>query len=175
MTVSMPMPGDQAPALDLELIIGAEWTLAEQSPKNFTMIVVYRGLHCPICKTFLGDLRGKYDTFLGKGVEVMNVSMDGKEKATKAHEDWGLDPIPMGYGLTEAQARDWGLYLSSARNDKEPDVFSEPGLFLVKPDGMLWAAEMSSVPMLRPNLDMLLGAIDFVVENDYPARGTYQG
>ena len=171
MSVTMPVPGNPAPSLDLELIIGAEWKLADQSPDAFTMIVFYRGLHCPICKTFLSDLRGDYDAWLEKGVEVINVSMDTKDKAEQAHHDWGLDPIPMGYGLTEAQARDWGLFLSTARNDGEPDVFSEPGLAWVKPDGTLWMLEMSSTPFVRPDMKMLLSKVDFIREKAYPPRG----
>ncbi len=172
---TMPMPGAPAPDLNLDLIIGAKWELAEQSPDAFTMIVFYRGLHCPICGTFLKDLRGLYDDFLSKGVEVLNVSMDSEETATKAHEDWGLDPIPMGYGMTEETARAWGLYLSDARSEKEPEVFCEPGLALVKPDGTLFMMERSSAPFLRPDLKMLLSKLDFITQNDYPPRGTRAG
>ena len=171
-TATMPLPGKPAPDLDLNLIIGAEWKLAEQSPDGFTMIVFYRGLHCPICKAYLGGLRGLYDDFLSKGVEVINVSMDTQEKAKQAHEEWELDPIPMGYGLTEEQARAWGLYLSEGMSEKEPKVFAEPGLFMVKPDGTLYFAEMASTPIVRPDLKMLLGKIDFIREKDYPPRGT---
>lgn len=174
-TASMPLPGQPAPDLTLDLTIGAKWQLSEQSPKAFTMVVFYRGLHCPICGNFLAELRGLYDEFLSKGVEVINVSMDEKDRATKAHEDWGLDPIPMGYGLTEEQARAWGLYLSKSRAEKEPDVFSEPGLALVKPDGTLYMMEMSSAPFLRPDLKMLLSKLDFIIDNDYPPRGAFDG
>ena len=172
MPTERPVPGQPAPDLKLDLIIEAEWGLAEQAPEAFTMIVFYRGVHCPICQGHLSDLRRTYDAFLSKGVEVINVSMDTHEKATKAHEDWGLDPIPMGYGLTEAQARAWGLYLSKGRNDAEPETFSEPGLALVKPDGTLYMAEASSAPFLRPDLGLLLSKIDMIRENDYPPRGT---
>ncbi|MGB3556072.1 MAG: peroxiredoxin family protein [Jannaschia sp.] len=174
-TATMPIPGQPAPDLDLELIIGAEWRLRDQSPDAFTMIVFYRGLHCPICGTYLRDLRDMYDDFLSKGVEVINVSMDGADRAQKAHGEWELDPIPMGHSLTEEQARAWGLYLSSARAEKEPAVFSEPGLFLVKPDGTLYMAEMASAPFLRPDLKLLLSKLDFINEKDYPPRGTYRG
>ena len=174
MTDAAPLPGQPAPALDLELIIGLDWSLAKQSPEAFTMIVFYRGLHCPICGTYLKGLRGMYDEILAKGVEVIHVSMDGKDKATQAHEDWGLDPVPMGHSLGEAQARDWGLYLSKARNEKEPDVFAEPGLFLVRPDGTLFLAETSSAPIARPDLKLLVSKIDFIREQDYPPRGDYR-
>lgn len=173
--IAMPLPGQPAPDLTLDLIIGAKWALEEQSPDAFTMIVFYRGLHCPICKTYLTCLRELYDDFLSKGVEIINVSMDTPEKATKTHEEWGLDPIPMGHSLSEAQARKWGLYLSEKRGDAEPDLFAEPGLFLVKPDGTLYLAEMSSAPFIRPDLDLLLSRIDVIREKDYPPRGTYRG
>ena len=175
MTVSMPLPGQPAPDLRLDLIIGLDWVLADQSPDAFTMIVVYRGLHCPVCKTYLQGLRSTYDEWLSKGIEVVNVSMDDKDRATKAHEEWGLDPIPMGYGLTEDQARSWGLYLSEGRNENEPKLFAEPGLFWVKPDGTLYLAEMASAPFLRPDLDLLRSKVDMIREKDYPPRGTYRG
>ena len=170
-TISMPLPGQPAPELKLDLIIGLDWILADQSPDAFTMIVFYRGLHCPICKGYLQGLREHYDEWLDAGVEVINVSMDGKDKATQAHEDWGLDPIPMGYGLTEETARAWGLYLSTARAEKEPPLFSEPAMTLVRPDGRVYAHWQQSVPFARPRMADLLGAIGFIVENDYPARG----
>ena len=174
-TATMPLPGQPAPALRVPLIIGLDWDLADQSPDAFTMIVFYRGLHCPICGTYLKGLRENYDAWLEAGVEVLNVSMDGKERATEAHESWGLDPIPMGYGLSEEQARAWGLYLSKGRTETEPEVFNEPGLFWVKPDGTLFLAEMASAPFLRPDLELLRSKVGMIREKDYPPRGTYRG
>ncbi|MXQ06938.1 redoxin domain-containing protein [Alphaproteobacteria bacterium GH1-50] len=167
-----PLPGQTAPDLHLPLIIGSKWTLAEQSPGAFTMIVVYRGLHCPMCEKYLKQIRAMYDEFLAKGVEVLHVSMDGKDRATKAHEDWALDPIPMAYGLTEDQAADWGLYLSKSMKEAEPDVFAEPGLFLVRGTGELYLVDISNSPFSRPDLTVLLDKLDFIIEKDYPARGT---
>lgn len=31
------------------------------------------------------------------------------------------------------------------------------------------------MPFARPRFDEILGAIDFVLKNDYPARGKYTG
>lgn len=167
-----PAAGVAAPDLKVRLIIGTEWDLSQQDPKAFTMINVYRGLHCPLCQQYLTTLKGLYDRFIDKGVEVLNVSMDGEDRARKAHEDWGLGDIPMGYGLTEAQAADWGLYLSEAIKEDEAEVFAEPGLFLVRPDGTLYLVAVSNSPFARPDLEALLDRIDFIVEEDYPARGT---
>lgn len=167
-----PEAGVAAPDLKVPLIIGTEWELAKQDPRAFTMINVYRGLHCPVCQSHLKTLKGLYDQFIDKGVEVLNVSMDTEEQAREAHEGWDLGNIPMGYGLSEAQAADWGLYLSEAIKEDEPDIFAEPGLFLVRPDGTLHLAVVSNSPFARPDLEALLGRIDFIVEKSYPARGT---
>lgn len=167
-----PLAGKAAPDLTVPLIIGTEWKLSQQDPGSFTLVNVYRGVHCPICEDQLKTLKGLYDQFIDKGVEVLNVSMDTEDKAREAHEGWGLGNIPMGYGLSEAQAREWGLYLSEATKDGEPDTFAEPALFLVQPDGTLYLASISNSPFARTDVELLLGKIDFIRENAYPARGT---
>ena len=58
---------------------------------------------------------------------------------------------------------------------EEPAQFSEPGLFLVHPDGTLYWGSTQTMPFARPHFDEILGAIDFVTKNDYPARGEYVG
>ncbi len=166
-----PEADARAPDLTLPLIIGTDWALADQNPGAFTQIVVYRGLHCPMCKQYLTRMRALYDDFRSKGVQTIHVSMDSEDRARQAHEEWGLDPIPMAYGLSAAQAKDWGLYLSDPVQDSETDVFAEPGLFWVRPDGRLYLAAISNSPFARPDLDTLLDKVDFVTKNDYPARG----
>jgi len=54
---------------------------------------------------------------------------------------------------------------------EEPAQFSEPGLFLVKPDGTLYWANVSTMPFARPHFTEILQAIDFAVKNNYSARG----
>lgn len=167
-----PLPDAPLHDLTVPLIIGGEWRLSRQRPDSFTMIVAYRGLHCPICKGYLQGLRELYDGFLDAGFEVLNVSMDEKARAEEAHRDWGLDPIPMGYGLSKSDAEALGLWLSESIRDGEPQVFSEPGLFWVRPDGRLYLAEVSSAPFVRPDLKSLLGRVGFIRDTEYPARGT---
>ena len=50
-------------------------------------------------------------------------------------------------------------------------MFSEPGLFLVRPDGTLYFASVQTMPFSRPRFADILGALDFVIANDYPGRG----
>lgn len=166
------MPGTQAPALSLPLVGGGTFTLADQTPEAVTMILVYRGYHCPVCKDFLaGQLEPKIEAFEAAGVKVIAASMDPEDRAQKAKDEWGLKKTPVAYGMTEEDARNWGLYVSSTIKEAETDVFAEPGTFWVKPDGELYLIDIANMPFARPNLDILLSKVPAVAAG-YPARGT---
>lgn len=167
----MPLPRQPAPALVAPTVFGAPWRLSDQRPESFTMVVFYRGAHCPLCGQYLRKLEEKLPEFRLRGVTVVAASMDSAERAESSYRDWGLIDLPVAYNLGEAQARAWGLYLSSARSEKEPEVFSEPGVYLIRPDGEIFFAQTQSAPFTRPDLDQLLAGIDFTIANDYPARG----
>ncbi len=164
-------PRESVPALELPLIQGGSFNVHEQKPERFTLIVFYRGLHCPVCKTYVSELQSRLQEFRDKGVEPVAISSDTKERAEQTVKDWGIDALSLGYALSLDTAREWGLFISSARSSKEPAHFSEPGLFLVRPDGTLYAASVQTMPFARPPLKEVASAIDFVIEEDYPARG----
>ncbi|MCC5859326.1 MAG: AhpC/TSA family protein [Ectothiorhodospiraceae bacterium] len=170
--MTKPMPQQTAPTLSVPTVRGQQWTLSGQRPDQFSAVVFYRGLHCPLCKGYLGQLNSKADAFRKRGVEPIAISMDGEERAQQAVDDWGLDTLTVGYGLTEDSAREWGLYISTSISEKETARFAEPGLFLIRPDNTLYAASIQSMPFARPNFDDLLQAVDFVVAKNYPPRGT---
>lgn len=170
------IPRQPVPALEVSTVGGGTWRLAEQKPERFTLIVVYRGLHCPICRGYLGDLERKLDEFKSRGVEVVVISSDVEERAHQAKDEWGLTRLTVGYGLDLDVARQWGLYISTSRGMtsagvEEPALFSEPGLFLVRPDGTLYFASVQTMPFARPAFGDILKALDFVIAKDYPARG----
>lgn len=170
------IPRQPVPELELPLVGGGTWKLSEQSPETFTMVVFYRGLHCPICKGYLGELEKLIDDFRDKGVEVVAVSSDGRERAEQAAQDWGLEKTPIAYDLDLDAARAWGLYISSGIGKSsvgvdEPNLFSEPGLFMIKPDGTLYFGTTQTMPFARPKFADVLWATGFVLEKDYPARG----
>ncbi|WP_031429180.1 peroxiredoxin-like family protein [Flavimarina sp. Hel_I_48] len=167
----MIKPTEKVPNLELDLINDTKWDLSKQNAEQFTLVVFYRGLHCPVCKKYLEDLKTKLEDFEERGVNVIAVSMDTEERAKKTGDKWAIESLPIGYDLTEDAAREWGLYISNAIKDTEPDVFSEPGLFLIKPDGTLYCSAVQSMPFARPDFKALLKAIDFIQEEDYPARG----
>ncbi|MEC9367838.1 MAG: peroxiredoxin-like family protein [Pseudomonadota bacterium] len=170
------IPRQPVPALSLPTVGGGTWTLAEQKPRHFTMIVFYRGLHCPICSKYLGDLNAKAGQFAEKGVNVFVASGDTKERAAEAAQKWGLDKLTVGYGLSLDKAREWGLFISAGRGKtsigvEEPALFPEPGLFVITPDRKLYWSSVQTMPFARPSFAEILGAFDFVIAKNYPGRG----
>ncbi len=106
------------------------------------------------------------------GIGVVTLSGDPEDKAETARSEWGLD-IPVAYGLTTDQMKDWGLYISDPRSPEETDrPFPEPALFVVNPNGDVHMADVCNAPFIRPDLDILLGGLTYVIGNDYPIRGT---
>ena len=164
-------PRQPAPSLEVKLLDGSTWRLADAKPATFQMIVVYRGLHCPVCKTYLGDLEAKLPEFSKRGVDVIAISTDSLDRAQKAKTEWGLNSLRVGCELSIVNAREWDLFISRSIREGEPPEFSEPGLFLVKPDGTLFYASRNSAPWGRPPFDQLLRGIDVVTERKMPARG----
>ncbi len=168
----MIKPTEKFPNLEFKLINDTVWKFEKQEPESFTLFVFYRGYHCPVCKKQLEELKTKLDDFTKRGVNVIAVSMDSEERAKKTGDEWKVESLPIGFEMEEKTARDLGLYISNAVSDKEPEVFSEPGLFLVRNDGTLYCSSIQTMPFARPGFDDLLGAIDFIKEKDYPARGS---
>ena len=113
----MLTPGQSVPEIDLPLTIKARFELSKQKPDSFTMLVFYRGKHCPICKRYLEELGGKLGKFTDLGVSPFAISMDSEERAMVTHEEWDTHDLPLAYGLPEDQAREWGLFIS----EKQPD------------------------------------------------------
>ena len=168
----MPIkPGTKVPALRLPILDGGRFDVTTARPAAFSMLVFYRGLHCPICAAYLRDLEGTLHEFAQRGVEAIAISVDTQARARHAREEWGLKGLPIGYGLSIATARHWGLYISRSISPHEPTLFTEPGLFLVRPDGTLYCASIQTMPFARPPFVEVFQAVHFVTENNYPARG----
>jgi peroxiredoxin len=173
----MPIkPRQPAPELAFDTLDAGRWSLAEQTPQNFTMLVFYRGLHCPVCRRYLTELNGIIEEFDKRGVATVTTSTDSKQRAEQAKSQWDLTNLTVGYGVSIEQAREWGLYISTSRGMtstgvEEPALFAEPGMFLVKPDRTLYWAAIQTMPFARPHFPEIAQAIDFVLSKNYPARG----
>jgi peroxiredoxin len=171
----MLIPGKTVPELEVDMLGADSWRLANAAAEHFTMLLFYRGLHCPICQKQLEELNGKLGRFDELGIKVFALSMDNAERANKTFEEWDIRNVPLGYGLTREKAEEWGLYISEGFQDEEPEVFSEPATLLVRPSGELYAAYYQSVPFARPQLDDLASGLEFIIDKNYPARGTLSG
>ncbi|MEL6661521.1 MAG: redoxin domain-containing protein [Pseudomonadota bacterium] len=167
------LPGqDLDTPLHLDLIIGTRWDLEKQADDMpWRMVVVYRGLHCPLCKKQLKDLSNQLRDFVDAGCVVVTASMDSEERAKKAHSDWELGDLPLAFELSEDTVRAFGLYVSESISDNEPAKFAEPAILLFK-HAKLYAAWIQSVPFARPAFEDVRSAMAFIDDKDYPPRGT---
>ena len=170
------IPRLPVPPLDLETLDGSRVRLSEMAPEHFTMVVFYRGYHCPVCRKYIAELDGLTEEFAGRGVKLVVASSDTRARAEQTVRDWHLGHLNLAYALPLDEARGWGLYISTSRGKtslgiEEPTMFSEPGLFLIKPDGTLYWGNVSTMPFARPHFNEILAGIDFALKNNYPARG----
>ncbi|AFY70643.1 alkyl hydroperoxide reductase/ Thiol specific antioxidant/ Mal allergen [Thalassoporum mexicanum PCC 7367] len=165
------MPGKPVPSLDVETLEGVKWQLEKQDPRNFSMIVFYRGYHCPASKPYLQEIDRRLGKFLVLGIEVIAISSDDRAKAELAQDEWGIENMMIGYGAGIDKMREWGLYISKAAFEGEPDIFNEFGLFMVRADHTLYFAEVSSAPYGHPNVSDTLYALDLAINQGHPMRG----
>ena len=162
--------GSDMPKLSLPRVGGGNVDLGGRP--GWQMVVVYRGKHCPICRTYLKALDGLLDQFKEAGTEVIAISGDPKEKAETEAQDEGWH-FPVGYDLSPDQMRSLGLYISEPRSPQETDrPFPEPGLFIVNPEGKIQVIDISNAPFARPDLAGVLKGLKFIQEKSYPIRGT---
>ncbi|WP_299151822.1 redoxin domain-containing protein [uncultured Tateyamaria sp.] len=170
MTHPRPDVGGPLGKMQFSDTTGAMITLGQ--PKDrWTMLFVYRGRHCPRCKRFLNKLNDALPAWTAK-MDVVVVSADTMEKAQadRAEFGWNFD---LCWGLSEAQMRALGLYVSDPLSEAETDArFAEPGAFGITPEGTLMLVDISNGPAARPDLAELLDGMTFNIDNNRPVRGT---
>ena len=170
------LPKTSAPTLSLPLVRGGstdDLALGTGVDGRFTLVIFYRGLHCPTCRTQLREIDEHLDELHAAGVgRAVAVSMDTLKRATISVDDWELSRLPIAHGLSETAARDWGLFISNGFKAGEPEKFSEPGMFILDADNTVFWSNIASMPFGRMPVKAIINALNFVTENDYPARGT---
>lgn len=174
------VPRQQVPDLAVETLDGNGFDLHTAQPKIFSLVAFYRGLHCPVCAKYLMELERLAPDFAERGVESIAISSDTRERAEAMATKVRAKSLRFGFSLPLEVARNWGLYLSEGRGAtsigiEEPALFAEPGLFIVRPDNTLYYGAVQTMPFARPLFSELLDAVDFVLKNNYPARGEYTG
>lgn len=179
-TPNILLPRHPVPALHVPLTSGERFVLGAQPGARFDLLVFYRGLHCPICAKYLIELERLAPEFASRGVNVLAISSDTEERGQEMARKVNASGARFAHSLLLKSARQWGLYISESRGKtsigiEEPALFSEPAVYLVRPDGTLYYGAVQTMPFARPSFTDLLGAIDFAIANDYPARGEYTG
>ena len=176
----MLVPRTLAPNLTVKTLQHGEFDLMSENPSLMTLVCFYRGLHGPVCGNYLKELERLTPAFQERGVRTIAMSSDGEERARQMADKIGAEHLRIGYGLSLSVARQWGLYISASRGKtsigiEEPELFSEPGVFLIRPDQTVYWLSVQSMPFARPIFAEMVQALDFVIKNDYPARGEYTG
>jgi peroxiredoxin len=176
----MLIPRQAVPALHVPTLSHGSFDLATEAPEQFSLVVFYRGLHCPICHKYLLELGRLLPEFTKRGVKVMALSSDTEERAKAMADKLQAPDLRVGYSLPLEVARAWGLYISASRGTtsigiEEPALFAEPGVFILRPDATLYYGAVQTMPFARPHFDELIAALDFAVAKSYPARGEYSG
>ena len=167
------------PTLDARLVGGGRWALAREKADKLALLAFYRGIFCPVCRAWLGDLDRLAPEFEKRGVSVIALTCDKKDAAERALKEWGLKNLRVGFNLAPDDARQAGLYISEGRGinpatgQKEPMLFTEPALLLVRPEGELYAAWIQSAPYARVHIAEVLTAVDnFLAKNLPEPRGS---
>jgi len=176
----MLIPRQKTPKLSLQTLDHGAFDLSAEKSERGTVICFYRGLHCPICANYLTELEKRVGEFAERGVTTIAISSDGEERTRAMADKIDAKGLRFGYDLSLEKAREWGLYISTSRGTtsigiEEPALFSEPGLFMVTPEQTLYYGSTQTMPFVRPHFSELVGALDFAIANNYPARGEYAG
>jgi len=177
----MLIPRTIVPNLVFQTLQHGEFDLSKNGKNKFNLIVLYRGLHCPLCANYLTELSNLTAEFNKREVKIIILSSDEKDRAQQMADKIKVNPeCVFGYNLKLIDAKKWGLYISEGRGKtsigiEEPAKFSEPGVFITREDQTLYYGSTQTMPFARPVFKDLLAAIDFAISKNYPARGEYIG
>ncbi|MEM9445281.1 MAG: peroxiredoxin-like family protein [Verrucomicrobiota bacterium] len=167
--------GGILPAYTFKSVNGDTFTLGKPSVNgNWQLVFIYRGRHCPICVEYLARLEELREKFMAAKAEIVVVSADPEIKAKDMVEQTKMK-FPVGYDLSIDQMKELGVYISMPRSNDETDrPFAEPGMFAVNSEGKVQLIDISNTPFNRADLSELLDTVEWIQDNDYPIRGTYE-
>lgn len=164
-------PADVFPEITFNLVGGGDMRLQDWSG-HWVMLIVYRGHHCPRCKTYIAKLHTLATAYADRDVKLLLATTDPEQLAQRTidENDWTL---PVAHSLSEPDCQTLSLYLTPHESDYElSGNYSEPGLFLINPDGLTQVLERSNSPSVRPDLDVVLDGIIGTQDRKLPIRGT---
>lgn len=165
-------PADSFPDISFKLMTGETIQLGANAGR-WTLLIVYRGDHCPRCKTYVAKLHELVPGYAERNVDIYLASTDPEHvaKRTIDENNWTL---PVAFGLTNAQSQQLGLYLTDQDASAELDgQYAEPGMFLINPEGLTQVIATSNSPSVRPDLEVVLDGIIGTQDRNLPIRGLH--
>lgn len=166
--------GSVFPSITKSTVDGTNRDLSKSTEgKDWQMLIVYRGKHCPLCTRYLNELAEYKSRLDAINVDLVAVSGDSKAQLEEHTSKLEVN-FPLFYGLSTEEMKSLGLYISHPRSEQETDhPFAEPGLYVINETGTLQVVDISNNPFVRPDLENLVSGLEWIRKNDYPIRGTY--
>lgn len=159
--------------LEFKLLSGGQWSSQDSHNSAFTLLTIYRGMWCGHCKHQLAELNKLHGEFISRNVKVVAASADTYERASSTVTELNLDTLDIGFDFPIEKARELGVYVSSQAKPIEMPLFCEPASFLIRADGILFAAWIASNAFARTEPSDILAYIDFVKDKtDRLPRGS---
>ena len=91
------IPSRPVPPLSLPLSSGGstdDLVLGTGVDGRFSLVIFYRGLHCPVCRKQLSEVRRRRDELTDAGIgRVVAVSMENAERSLAVVEQWRLGDL----------------------------------------------------------------------------------
>ncbi|MFK7997238.1 MAG: peroxiredoxin family protein [Granulosicoccus sp.] len=165
-------PADPFPPIEFTMMSGETERLSDNNGR-WTVLIVYRGDHCPRCKTYIARLHELADGYAEREVDLRLASMDPEHIARRTIDENGWN-LPVAHSLSVEQCQTLALYLT----DHEPGAeltgpYAEPGLYLINPEGLTQVIATSNSPSVRPDLDVVLDGIIGTQDRNLPIRGLH--
>jgi len=172
---SMPAikPADPFPPIEFHMMSGGSERLSDNKGR-WTLLIVYRGDHCPRCKTYVARLHELAAGYAEREVDLRLASMDSEDIARRNMDENGWT-LPVAHSLSIAECQQLALYLTDHEpGNEQAGVYAEPGLFLINPEGLTQVIATSNSPSVRPDLEVVLDGIIGTQDRNLPIRGLHQ-
>ena len=105
----MLVPRQKTPNLSVPTLDQGPFDLSSETSQRGTVLCFYRGLHCPLCATYLKEFQALVKAFSERGIGTIAISSDGQERTEQMAQKIGVDGLRFGYDLPLSIARDWGF------------------------------------------------------------------
>ena len=168
-------PTQTAPKLSLPLTGGGntdELAMGSGVDGRFSLVLFFRGLHCPVCRKQLSELDGRLDDLREAGVgRVVAVSMETEERSARLVEKWDLKNLSDRARPHRGAGPRVGPVRLHRHQGRRAGCVQRAGHVRARSDGTVFWSNVSSMPFGRPPLDDIIAGLQFVQKSDYPARG----